>query len=115
MPAGKLKHRVRLEKRTQADDGFGTIVAGDWTPQGTVWAQLTPRLGSESVMAERLQGRQPYTVRVRASSLTRQVDASWRAVNVRTGEVMSIISPLADVGQDGAYLDFLAMSGMGGQ
>lgn len=115
MSAGKLSSRIAFQKREKADDGFGMEVVGDFVTQFTVWAQLTPRLGSETVIAARLQGVQPYTIRVRMSSQTRLIDATWRAVNAATGQAYSIVSPPVDIDQKNAYLDILATSGAGEQ
>lgn len=62
-------------------------------------------------MASRLTGQQPVTITVRRSSLTRDINAGWRAMDVRTGEFYAITSPAADMAQDGATLELMAVSG----
>lgn len=62
-------------------------------------------------MAQRLQGVQPVTIRVRSHAATRSVDASWRAVDARSGAIYAIISPPINVSQKNDYIDMLATSG----
>jgi len=114
MTAGKMRTKVALQRRILSDDGFGTIVAGDFETVFLEYAELTPRLGSEAVMASRLQGVQPYTIKVRSSTRTREIDATWRAVG-RDGAVYSIVSPRMNISQKNDYVEFLATVGGTGQ
>ncbi len=116
MAAGKMRAKLAFQKRGTSDDGFGTVVTGDFETVFEEFAELTPRFGSEAVLAGRLNGTQPYTIKVRQCNATREVDASWRAVNARNVAIVySIVSPGADETQKGAYLEFLATVGGGGQ
>jgi head-tail adaptor len=115
MTAGKLRSLLNFQKRSISDDGFGNEVTGEFATVFTDAAEITPRMGTESVMASRLQGVQPITIRVRSSVRTREVDATWRAVDARNGAVYSIASPPVNVDQRNAYLDMLATEGSGGQ
>lgn len=115
MAAGKMRAKLAFQRRKPSDDGFGTVVTGDFETQFFEFAELKPRFGTEAVTAGRLTGTQPYTVRVRQCAATRAVDATWRAVSARDGTVYSIVSPSADETQKGAYLEFLAIVGAGGQ
>ncbi|SMF53267.1 Phage head-tail joining protein [Xaviernesmea oryzae] len=111
--AGSLRARLNFQKRGDSDDGMGTVIPGVG-PYATVFTdavELIPRMGSEAVMASRLQGVQPYTARVRASSWTRQVTPAWRAVDARNGAVYAIVSPFVDLDQKGAYLEGLLTVG----
>lgn len=115
MPAGKMRTLLQFQRRAQSDDGFGTVTTGEFETVFTDYAELIPRMGSEPVFQSRLQGQQPYTVRVRSNAWTREVDATWRVVNARTAAVYSIVSPSADLTQKNQYLEFLAVVGGGGQ
>jgi head-tail adaptor len=110
MGAGHLRERLAFEERAETDDGYGNTV-GAWEERFVVAAQVTPRMGSEPVIAARLQGIQPVTIRVRSSSQTRRIAAGWRARDVRSGVVYAIASPGANVDQRDRYLDFLAEQG----
>lgn len=111
--AGLLRDRVRFETRGTVDDGYGNEVpGGDWELQFTVWAQLMPLRGSETVIAARLQGQQPYIVRVRASDNTRLATPAWRIVFDRDPtRVLAITAPATDPDNKRAWLEFLVTEG----
>ena len=110
-PAGEMRRRLRFEMRTgPVDDGYGNTVAGAWTPQFTVSAAVKYMLGSESVLAARLEGRQPAVVTVRMSTNTKRITHEWRAVDVRSGAVFALKEPPRDPG-DG-FLEMLTESGV---
>ncbi|PDS97522.1 phage head-tail adapter protein [Rhizobium sp. S9] len=111
MTAGKLRSRLQFQKRGESDDGFGNAVTGEFETVFIDAAEIIPRMGSETVMASRLQGVQPYTIRVRSSSQTREIDATWRAVDQRSTAVYSIVSPPTNLDQKNAYIEFLATTG----
>lgn len=110
--AGKLHHRLRFEspEPLPEGDGFGNFERG-WKQEFTVWAAMQPRFGGEAVIAARLSGTQPVTVTVRRSSATLRITPAWRIVDARTGAVYAITSPPADMAQDGACLEMLAVAG----
>jgi len=107
--AGALNHRVDFQKPVTGDDGHGGVVVS-WATQFSVACRLVPKLGGEDVMAQRMQGKQPYILTVRSSSETRQIGTSWRARNARTGTLYAIKS-VANVDERGAYLDLLVVDG----
>lgn len=111
MTAGNLRSKLHFQRRTVSDDGFGTTVTGDFETIFTEPAEVTPRMGSEPVLASRLQGIQPYTIRIRSSDRTREITAVWRAVDARSGAIYAIVSPPANIDQKNAYLDMLATVG----
>jgi head-tail adaptor len=111
MPAGKLRSRLHFQQRTTGDDGYGGIVVGEISTVFTDAAEIIPRMGSEAVMGARLQGLQPVTIRVRSHVATRVLDATWRAVDARSGAVYAITSPPVNVSQKNDYIDMLATIG----
>ncbi|PWR24568.1 head-tail adaptor protein [Zavarzinia aquatilis] len=82
--AGDLVRRVAFDARDVLDDGFGNGVE-TWQQRLVCRAGFTFLRGGESVIAARLEGRQPIVVRVRASSSTRQIGADWRMRDLRAG------------------------------
>jgi SPP1 family predicted phage head-tail adaptor len=84
MQAGRMKYRVRFERRTTTDDGFGNVV-GAWSDLITVWASFRPRFGRESVEAGRLESTTTGTLTIRRSSASSAITAADRVVFV-TGE-----------------------------
>lgn len=113
MPAGNLRSRLHFQQRATGDDGYGNPVTGDFATVFTDAAEIIARMGTEAVMASRLQGIQPVTIRVRSHIATRALDATWRATDARSGAVYSIVSPPVNVSQKNDYIDMLAT--MGGQ
>lgn len=111
MPAGKLRSRLEFQRRDNSDDGYGTEFTGEFVTVFEDAAEIIPRMGSEPVLSARLQGLQPVTIRVRSSSQTRAMDATWRAVDKRTGAIYAIVSPVADMDQRNRMLDMLATVG----
>ncbi len=109
MPAGELRERVAFDLIGEASSPGG-ITAGDWEEQFVTAARIRFLVGSEPVIAQRLQGVQPAVLTVRSFIDTRRVDTSWRARNVRTGEVFNIRS--VTPGEDRAYIDFLCEAGV---
>lgn len=83
--AGHLYERVAFDKREQTSDGHGNYEDG-FLEQFSCRAGFTFLRGGESVMAGRLQGRQPVVVRVRASSQTCQIEPDWRMRDLRKGK-----------------------------
>ena len=72
------------QRRSTISDGYGNT-EGAWVDQLTCAAELKPRLGGESVLQERLAGRQPYMLTVRYSSISAQITPEWRAFDARKG------------------------------
>jgi head-tail adaptor len=111
MTAGNLRSKLHFQKRGQSDDGFGNAVTGEFETVFTDAAEIIPRMGSETVMASRLQGVQPFTIRVRSSTQTRELDATWRALDARSATVYAIVSPPTNLDQKNAYIEMLATTG----
>lgn len=104
MRAGKLNKRASLSAPVQEPDPDEQIVTS-WQHMGTVWANVLPLRGSESVMQARMQAKSPVIVTVRASSLTRDITAEWRvSIDGRSHDVKE--RPRET--QDRAFLEFLA-------
>lgn len=83
--AGDLYEKVAFDRRERVSDGRGNHEQ-KFVEQFQRRAGFTFLRGSETVIAARLEGRQPVVVRVRACSQTRQIDAGWRMRDIRDGE-----------------------------
>jgi head-tail adaptor len=79
--AGDLRAQVKFSKPDAVPDAYGNVATG-WLDMFTVAANITPRLGGETVEAARLAGRQPVVIRVRHSTDTTQIKTDWRATTV---------------------------------
>lgn len=108
--SGALSEVVAFQVRTEADDGYGNPVTGDFATQFHEPCRLQPLKGGEPVLAARLTKVQPYVLRVRSSARTRRVGVDWRAVNTRTGAIYNI-KTITNIDERGAYLDMMAVEG----
>ncbi|WP_242221202.1 head-tail adaptor protein [Shinella zoogloeoides] len=78
-----MRERIAFQTRTEVDDGFGNVTSGPFETVFEEPARLKPGLGSETVIAARLAGTQPYTMTIRSSTRTRQITPAWQAVDAR--------------------------------
>lgn len=78
-----MREKIHFQTRTMVDDGFGNETAGPFATVFSEPADLIPGTGSETVIAARLAGTQPYTIIVRSSARTRQITPAWQAVDAR--------------------------------
>jgi SPP1 family predicted phage head-tail adaptor len=108
--SGDLRDRMRFEKRASTTDEYGNQSAGDFEAQFTRWAQIMPLRGSEQVIASRLEGVQPVTVRVRWDAQTGGITTDWRAVDARSGRVYAI-KTAADPDRRRRWMEMLCVAG----
>ncbi len=110
--AGALRERVTFMRLDEIPDDYGGVTTGyvDVFPDA---ARLQPKLGSETVMAGRLQGVQPYLLTVRSSSSTRQVTPAWRVRNDRSGRTYNI-KTVVNPDERNAMLEMLVVEGEAG-
>lgn len=112
--SGALRERVHFQKRGDGDDGLGTVIpgAGDWETQFTAYASMRPLRGSESVMADRLSGVQPYVLTIRHQRAALGVTTAWRIVDARNDKrTFGLRSPLADPDGRNQWLEGLVSAG----
>ena len=109
--AGALRSKLNFQQRTVGDDGYGNEVTGDFATVFTDAAEIMPRMGSEAVMGARLQGLQPVTIKVRSHVATRTLDATWRAIDARSGAIYAITSPPVNTDQKNQHIEMLATIG----
>lgn len=111
-PNAALNERVTFQQREEIDDGYGGV-RGEWVDKFDAPARLKPRMGSETVIASRLQGIQPYNLIVHSSQQSRLVTPAWRVKNARSGEaynIKSIINP----DESNQFLEMLIVNEGGG-
>lgn len=110
--AGDLRQKLNFQTATPAEDEFGNPLAGgSFATVFADMAEVVPRMGTEIIIASRLQGLQPVTIRVRSHSLTRALNASYRAVDARAGTVYAIVSPPVNTDQQNQFIEMLATVG----
>lgn len=110
--AGSLSERVAFLEPDNIDDGYGGTTQG-YVERFQDAARLQPRMGSETVIASRLQGVQPYTLTVRSSTATRAVTPAWRVRNVRSGREYNI-KTVVNSDERNQYIELLVVAGEAG-
>lgn len=111
--AGSLRSRVGFFKRPGATDDYGneeTNFSG--TPEFTLWAEIIPKLGGETVLASRITGTTTATITVRQSEMSRQINSAWMAKDMQLGTIWNIRSGPIDPDQRGAWHEFLGQTGV---
>lgn len=107
--AGDLFYRVAFDKRESQSDGYGNE-DGSFVEQFQRRAGFTFLRGGETVIAARLEGRQPVIVLVRSDAQTRLVDADWQMRDVRTSTVYAVKSTIPS--DDRQWLHITVESGV---
>ena len=106
MDAGKLKDRLRFDQRELDANGDRL---GEWVEGFTVWANIEYLRGTESAVNQRLQGNQPVVITIRESNRAKTIDASFRAVDVRTQAIYNVKA--AAPGRDAGDISIVGLSG----
>lgn len=83
--SGQLYEKVAFDERETQSDGHGNFEAG-FVQEFQRRASFTYLRGTESVIAARLEGRQPIVVRVRRDEDTLRIRSDWRMRNLREGQ-----------------------------
>jgi head-tail adaptor len=105
---------MTFAKPDSVTDEYGNVSTG-WADQFTIAANITPRLGGETVEAARLAGRQVVIIRVRYTAETRTIAPEWKATDLRSDVVYNIRSatdPNLGDSRHGFWIDMLAESGV---
>ncbi|MFN6950981.1 MAG: phage head closure protein [Albidovulum sp.] len=105
--AGDLGERVTFQRRIEASDGYGNTVS-TWQDEFSTRARMMPKMGSESVIASRLQGVQPYILTVRSNRYTKDVTPAWR---VLWGGDEFNIKTAANVDERGEFIEMMVVKG----
>ena len=107
-----LRYKLEFQKRGMTDDGFGNEIAGPFETVFEQRSQMIARNGTETVMAARLQGVQPYTVRTRYSAQAAAVTADWQMVDARDpNRVFAIAAPPVNVDGKSQWIEILVKEG----
>jgi len=107
-----LPHLLKFQVRQNTPDEFGNSQT-EFIDQFTEPARLIfASFGNETVVASRLEGRQPVIIKLRLNSRTIQIQSNWRAVDARNTEIIYAISaPPVDRDQTRRWLEIPAVLG----
>jgi len=105
--AGRLRHRVAFNRRTDIEDGYGNVV-GEFKPLFTVWGNVRETVGKERIAGGSVENLRTATIRVRRSSQSTLLTEGDQAI--ARGEAWNIIG-IANADDEGVMLDILAQAG----
>lgn len=106
--AGALRERVNVLAWTEVDDGYsGTKL--EWATVATVAAGFYATRGSESSMASRLAGKQPFIFAIRSSTATRAITPAYKLQDARNTARMFDIKSVSDPDGKRAWLELLCV------
>lgn len=74
---GKMRHRIRIEKRTRTGDGYGGA-GSTWELVSNGWAYIRPKSATETFSRDRIEEQQTYLITMRYRST---FNASYRIVH----------------------------------
>jgi SPP1 family predicted phage head-tail adaptor len=77
--AGKLRHRITIEKPTDTLDAFGHRLKG-WELVATVWAEVRPVGSNERLIAFQMQSGQTHVIKTRWQPNLVDVNGEYRIV-----------------------------------
>lgn len=106
--AGPLRELWAFDERITIDDGAGNT-QGEWQERFRCAARAETLKGGETVMAARLEGRQPYAATIRYSAKSALVTSDWRARDVRSGVTFAISTVTTRPRRD--YRDLIVIEG----
>lgn len=94
MRAGRLRHRLALQSKTETRNAYGEAVVG-WTVEDTVWGAIEPLSGREYFAQDQVQSEVRVRVVIRYRS---DIDTSWRVVN--DGKYYDIVDVINENNRD---------------
>lgn len=117
LAAGKLRHRVRIEKNDFVRDSDGDVVqdpvtgaiSREWVPVATVWAAIEPLSAREFIAAQAVQSQVTARLTIRHRG---DLNAAMRLVDVRTGRIYNPAAFLTDKESGLEYLTIPCSEGV---
>lgn len=109
--AGRLRHRVKIQRPVQTQDPNGDMIT-EWQTVATVWADIQPLSAREFIQSQAMQSQIVARVVIRHRD---GIDASMRLVHERINRpnvIYSIHGVLADMDSGLEYLTLPVSSGV---
>ena len=106
MQAGKLRHRITLQRNVPRQDPHSGEMVSQWHDVDSVWAEVVPLSAREFVAARAVQSEvvARITIRYRAD-----VDSTMRVIH--RGEIYAIDGVLADACSNIKYVTLIVRKG----
>lgn len=80
MRAGKLRHRVRIERPVRTVAASGAVAPGTWSLVRDVWASIEPLSGRELIEAGRMSSEVTHRITTRYDQDIVEMDSTYRMV-----------------------------------
>jgi len=77
MRAGRLRHRLVLQSKSEARDAYGAVII-TWSTEDTVWGSVEPLSGKEYLAQDNLQAETQVRIVIRYQA---SIDTTWRVVH----------------------------------
>jgi len=92
MQAGRLRHRIQLQRATELKDDSGGVVR-TWTTITPRWGDILPARGSERFDAAKTEAQTNVKIRIRNHGT---IDPTWR---IKFGDKIYNINSVVNVGE----------------
>lgn len=109
--AGRLRHRVKIQRPVQTQDSNGDMIT-EWQAVATVWAAIEPLSARELIQSQAMQSQIVARVVIRYRD---GITASMRLVHSRTGRadvIYNIHGVLPDLDSGLDYLTLPVSAGV---
>jgi|SRR5690554_2778750 len=93
MQSGKLWHPLNLEEQSQVQDPDSGQLVVKWVHVAKVWAEVIPSSVNQFFAAKAAQSEVIAMIKIRAR---KDINASQRLVNIRTGDIYNIEGVMRD-------------------
>jgi len=104
MQSGDLRHRLRFQAETRADDGFGNSTASWTNVTPVLYGALWPLKGTELIEGGRTIAVATHRLRIR---FRRPFSAQWRVRDLFKEVYFSIVTAPIDLYDKHTYLEML--------
>jgi len=108
LPAGKLRHRVTIERPQLVQNETTGDVVSVWYKVSDVWAAIEPLSSREFIAAQAQNSEIVARIIIRYRD---DIDASMRIVNIQTGKIYDIHGLLPDLESGVKYLTLAVSEG----
>jgi SPP1 family predicted phage head-tail adaptor len=109
MDAGKLRHRIKIQKPTETKDQFGHRLK-TWTDVVECWAEVRPTGSNERLVAFQMQTGQSHVITARWQAVMDSVTGNHRIVF--QSRLFNIIGRPRNVTEKDTYIVFDTAEGL---
>lgn len=106
MQAGKLRHRITLQRAETAQDPLTGEITKQWRTVDNVWGEVVPLSAREYLAARATQSEVSARMVIRYRA---DVDSTMRVIH--RGEIYTIDGVLADAGSNIKYVTLMVRKG----